>query len=44
MGEGSRISVKKKGDALEFTETAPKKRKANPPKNKQRPKTEEIEG
>lgn len=44
FGDGSQISVKKKGDALEFVETSRKKtsRKDNRNNNKEKPKTEEI--
>jgi len=43
FSDGSQIQVKKKGDSLEFTETGRKKSKSS--KNqKQKPKTEEIEG
>ncbi|MCZ6819020.1 MAG: AAA family ATPase, partial [Calditrichaeota bacterium] len=44
FGDGSQISVKKKGDALEFVETSRKKtsRKDNRNNNKKKPKTEEI--
>ena len=44
FGEGSKISVKKKGTGLDFTEVSRKKKKVNKSHNKQKPKTEEIEG
>ncbi len=46
FGDGSSISVKKKGDGLDFSEISRKKPKSSKNKdnnNKQRPKTEEIE-
>ena len=45
FADGSQISVKKKGDGLEFVETGRKKisRKSNKNNNKEKPKTEEIE-
>jgi len=42
FADGSQISVKKKGDKLEFVETARKKVDNDSNKNKQKPKTEEI--
>jgi ATP-dependent Clp protease ATP-binding subunit ClpC len=44
FSDGSQIMVKKKGDALDFTEDGRKPVKTGKNQNKQRPKTEEIEG
>lgn len=41
--DGSQILVKKKGDELDFTEVSRKKIKASKNKNKQKPKTEEVQ-
>jgi len=41
--DGSQILVKKKGDELDFTEVSRKRIKASKNKNKQKPKTEEVQ-
>lgn len=44
FSDGSHIMVKKKGDNLEFSEAMRKKSRVNNKRNKEKPKTEEIEG
>ncbi|MCH8872172.1 ATP-dependent Clp protease ATP-binding subunit [candidate division KSB1 bacterium] len=43
FSDGSQILVKKKGDELDFTEVSRKRIKASQNKNKQKPKTEEVQ-